>query len=148
MPLWGVAESFSAAMGPISDAFSPVIAAFNSVMDTLRPVYDWFKALLTPIKSTQEELDTAAAYGKKLGEWLVWAFRLPGDALNQLIGLIGKARGFIDKAIGWFGNEKADPTSPEYDSSLSPSGGVLSPGTKTIVPFAQRVALSLPITAC
>jgi hypothetical protein len=126
----GVAESFSAAMGPISDAFSPVIAAFNSVMDTLRPVYDWFKALLTPIKSTQEELDTAAAYGKKLGEWLVWAFRLPGDALNQLIGLIGKARGFIDKAIGWFGNEKADPTSPEYDSSLSPSGGVLSLGNE------------------
>lgn len=126
----GVAESFSTAMGPISEAFSPVITAFNSVMDKLKPVYNWFMQLLTPIKSTQEELNTAAAYGKMLGEWLVWAFRLPGDALNQLIGLIGKARGIIDSAIGWFSNEKRDPTSEKYDSSLSPSGGVLSLGNE------------------
>lgn len=126
----GIAESFSTAMGPIGEAFSPVITAFNSVMDKLKPVYNWFMQLLTPIKSTQEELNTAAAYGKILGEWLVWAFRLPGDALNQLIGLIGKARGIIDSAIGWFSNEKSDPTSEKYDSSLSPSGGVLSLGNE------------------
>lgn len=126
----GVAESFSTAMGPIGDAFSPVITAFNTVMDKLKPVYNWFMQLLTPIKSTQEELNTAAAYGKMLGEWLVWAFRLPGDALNQLVGLIGKARGIIDSAIGWFSNEKRDPTSEKYDSSLSPSGGVLSLGNE------------------
>lgn len=126
----GIAESFSTAMGPIGEAFSPVTTAFNSLMDKLKPVYSWFMQLLTPIKSTQQELDTAAAYGRKLGEWLVWAFRLPGTALNQLIGLIGKARGIIDSAIGWFSNEKTDPTSEKYDSSLSPSGGVLSLGNE------------------
>lgn len=82
----GVAEGFSAAMGPISDAFSPLKPVFEWVGNKIKELWDWFGKLLEPVKSTQSELATAGEWGKKFGNMLAEALKLPGKALDDLRG--------------------------------------------------------------
>jgi len=80
----GVAEGFSAAMGPIGDAFSPLKPVFEWVGNKLKELWDWFGKLLEPVKSTQSELASAGEMGKKFGNMLAQALKIPGEALSQL----------------------------------------------------------------
>ncbi len=82
----GVAEGFSAAMGPISDAFGPLKPVFEWVGNKIKELWDWFGKLLEPVKSTQSELATAGEWGKKFGNMLAEALKLPGKALDDLRG--------------------------------------------------------------
>ncbi|HIE8685785.1 TPA: phage tail tape measure protein [Klebsiella pneumoniae] len=82
----GVAEGFSAAMGPIGDAFSPLKPVFEWVGNKIKELWDWFGKLLEPVKSTQSELASAGEMGKKFGNMLAQALKLPGEALKQLRG--------------------------------------------------------------
>ncbi|EOZ7329376.1 phage tail tape measure protein, partial [Yersinia enterocolitica] len=55
----GVAEGFTAAMGPISAAFEPLKPVFNWFSDKVKQLSNWFADLIKPVKATQETLDVA-----------------------------------------------------------------------------------------
>ncbi len=136
----GVAEGFTAAMGPISDAFSPLKPVFDWVTDKIKGLWDWFTKLLEPVKSTQSELKNAGDMGKKFGNMLAEGLKIPGQALDQLrsgidwvldkLGVIdSKSDGLKDKVpehdavapngLPW---SLAD-TGPAYQPVSSPSAG-------------------------
>lgn len=104
----GVAEGFAAAMGPIGDSFGSLSPIFSGVSDALKVAWDWFSRLLEPVKSTQTELAAAGDMGKKFGNMLAEALKIPGHALDQLksgidwvldkLGIIDtKSNGLADK---------------------------------------------------
>ncbi|WP_053140608.1 phage tail tape measure protein [Erwinia billingiae] len=81
----GVAEGFTAAAGPISDAFISLQPAFNWLSDKVKDLWNWFTKLLDPVKSTQTELKNAGDMGKTFGKNLADALKIPGQALDQLM---------------------------------------------------------------
>ncbi|WP_054633075.1 phage tail tape measure protein [Pantoea stewartii] len=99
----GVAEGFSAAMGPISDAFAPLKPVFDWFSNKVSELGSWFSKLLEPVKFSQQELASAGEMGQRFGNMLATALKLPGEALNQL-------RGSIDWVLGKLGiiDEKSD----------------------------------------
>lgn len=90
----GVAEDFTAAAGPISDAFISLQPGFNWLTDKVKDLWNWFKKLLEPVKSTQTELKNAGDMGKAFGNALAEGLKIPGEALDQLMGGI---RWVLDK---------------------------------------------------
>jgi len=82
----GVAEGFTAAMGPISAAFAPLKPVFDWFTGKVKSLWGWFGRLLEPVKSTQAELASAGDMGKKFGTMLADALKFPADMLNQLKG--------------------------------------------------------------
>lgn len=80
----GFAEGFTAAMGPIGDAFGSLTPIFSAVGDKIKELWDWFGKLLEPVKSTQTELAAAGNMGRKFGNMLAEALKIPGQALDQL----------------------------------------------------------------
>lgn len=90
----GVAEGFTAAAGPISDAFISLQPGFNWLSDKVKDLWSWFTKLLDPVKSTQTELKNAGDMGKTFGKNLAEALKVPGEALDQLMSGI---RWVLDK---------------------------------------------------
>ncbi|MGC1147189.1 phage tail tape measure protein [Pantoea agglomerans] len=82
----GMAEGFTAAMGPISDSFGSLKPVFEWVGGKVKELWDWFGKLLEPVKSTQTELAAAGDMGKKFGNMLAEALKIPSHALDQLMG--------------------------------------------------------------
>lgn len=99
----GIAEGFSAAMGPISEAFAPLKPVFDWFSNKVSELGAWFSKLLEPVKFSQQELASAGEMGQRFGNMLATALKLPGEALNQL-------RGGIDWVLGKLGiiDEKSD----------------------------------------
>lgn len=129
----GVAEGFTAAMGPISAAFEPLKPVFNWFSDKVKQLSNWFADLIKPVKATQETLDTATNAGKLFGEGLAAALSLPMDALNTLrsgIDWVLEKLGVIDsKSTGLADNV---PKDNPYAGGYSPSGGVLYGGYQPV----------------
>lgn len=80
----GFAEGFTAAMGPIGDAFGSLTPIFSAAGEKIKELWGWFGKLLDPVKSTQAELASAGDMGKKFGSMLAEALKIPGQALDQL----------------------------------------------------------------
>lgn len=129
----GVAEGFTAAMGPISAAFEPLKPVFNWFSDKVKQLSNWFADLIKPVKATQETLDVATNAGKLFGEGLAAALSLPMNALNTLLSGIDwvlEKLGIIDsKSAGLADNV---PKDNPYSGGYSPSGGVLYGGYQPV----------------
>ncbi|WP_049677723.1 phage tail tape measure protein, partial [Yersinia mollaretii] len=129
----GVAEGFTAAMGPISAAFEPLKPVFNWFSDKVKQLSNWFADLIKPVKATQETLDVATNAGKLFGEGLAAALSLPMNALNTLLSGIDwvlEKLGIIDsKSAGLADNV---PKDNPYAGGYSPSGGVLYGGYQPV----------------
>ena len=82
--LGGVVEGFRAAAAPISTAFEPVRPLFQWIGDKVQVLWGWFRDLLTPVKSTAEELNNAAAMGKRFGEALAEGLNMVMQPLESL----------------------------------------------------------------
>ncbi|QGW18182.1 phage tail tape measure protein [Leclercia sp. Colony189] len=82
--LGGVVEGFRAAAAPISAAFEPVRPLFQWIGDKVQALWGWFRDLLTPVKSTAEELNNAAAMGKRFGEALAEGLNMVMQPLESL----------------------------------------------------------------
>lgn len=82
--LGGVVEGFRSAAGPISAAFEPVRPLFQWIGDKVQALWGWFRDLLTPVKSTAEELNNAAAMGKRFGEALAEGLNMVMQPLESL----------------------------------------------------------------
>ena len=82
--LGGVVEGFRAAAAPIRAAFEPVRPLFQWIGDKVQALWGWFRDLLKPVKSTAEELNNAAAMGKRFGEALAEGLNMVMQPLESL----------------------------------------------------------------
>ncbi|MBS0057108.1 phage tail tape measure protein [Yersinia sp. Marseille-Q3913] len=143
----GVAEGFTAAMGPISAAFEPLKPVFNWFSDKVKQLSNWFADLIKPVKATQETLDRATNAGKLFGEGLAAALSLPMNALNTLrsgIDWVLEKLGIIDsKSAGLADNV---PKDNPYAGGYSPSGGVLYGGYQPVTANAGTTIVDSSVT--
>ncbi|MBL5864500.1 phage tail tape measure protein [Serratia fonticola] len=65
------------ALSPLTPVFDAIGRALGWVWEKLKGVWGWFTRLVTPVKSTREELDKATESGKKFGMAL-------GEAISML----------------------------------------------------------------
>ncbi|WP_312140585.1 phage tail tape measure protein [Pantoea septica] len=122
----GVAQGFSAAMGPIGDAFAPLQPVFAWVTDKIKSVWNGFTQLLEPVKATQEQLAAAGDMGKSFGNMLAEALKIPGHALDQLTSGIDWVLNKLGIASSKSKQLKADlppdTTAAENDAAPAASG--------------------------
>ena len=115
----GVAEGFTAAMGPVSEAFTPLKPVFEWFTGKVKELWNWFGRLLEPVKSTQAELAAAGDMGKKFGNAVGEALKFAAGKLEQFMGGISwvlEKLGVIDtKSSGL--KDKV----PEHDA-VAPNG--------------------------
>ncbi|VEC64727.1 TP901 family phage tail tape measure protein [Escherichia coli] len=98
--LGGVVEGFKAAAGPISEAFEPLKPVFQWIGDKVQALWGWFTDLLTPVKSTSVELQSAAAMGRRFGEALAEGLNMvmhPLDSLKSGVSWLLEKLGIVSK---------------------------------------------------
>lgn len=66
----GMLQGLKDGLAPVIAKFKPLADAFGVVVNWIKQAFKWISDLLTPVKSSSEELDKAANAGKKFGEWL------------------------------------------------------------------------------
>lgn len=77
----GFFQGLKEGLGPVVALFTPAFETMASALSPLKPIWDgicsalstaweWVTNLLTPIKTTQQELDGATNAGKRFGLWL------------------------------------------------------------------------------
>ncbi|HGF6422135.1 TPA: phage regulatory CII family protein [Escherichia coli] len=98
--LGGVVEGFKAAAGPVSAAFEPLKPVFQWIGDKVQALWGWFTDLLTPVKSTSAELQSAAAMGRRFGEALAEGLNMvmhPLDSLKSGVSWLLEKLGVVSK---------------------------------------------------
>ncbi len=98
--LGGVVEGFKAAAGPISAAFEPLKPVFQWIGDKVQALWGWFTDLLTPVKLTSAELQSAAAMGRRFGEALAEGLNMvmhPLDSLKSGVSWLLEKLGIVSK---------------------------------------------------
>ncbi|MCT7384137.1 hypothetical protein N5V57_02075 [Escherichia coli] len=98
--LGGVVEGFKAAAGPVSAAFEPLKPVFQWIGDKVQALWGWFTDLLTPVKSTSAELQSAAAMGRRFGEALAEGLNMvmhPLDSLKFGVSWLLEKLGIVSK---------------------------------------------------
>ncbi|MCM7374344.1 phage tail tape measure protein [Enterobacter bugandensis] len=144
----GVVEGLKAAFAPVAEIFAPLAPVFDSFMEKLRGVWQWFKDLIAPVKSTQETLDSCKNAGVMFGKLLAEALMLPLKSFNTLrtgvnwllekLGVINKESSDLDQKAA-----KASAATGSQNGSYIPAtsayGGyqayqpVMAPTGKTYV---------------
>ncbi|WP_113649712.1 phage tail tape measure protein [Escherichia albertii] len=98
--LGGVVEGFKAAAGSVSEAFEPLKPVFQWIGDKVQALWDRFTDLLTPVKSTSAELQSAAAMGRRFGEALAEGLNMvmhPLDSLKSGVSWLLDKLGIVSK---------------------------------------------------
>ncbi|HFQ8564030.1 TPA: phage tail tape measure protein [Escherichia coli] len=98
--LGGVVEGFKAAAGPVSAAFEPLKPVFQWIGDKVQALWGRFTDLLTPVKSTSAELQSAAAMGRRFGEALAEGLNMvmhPLDSLKSGVSWLLEKLGIVSK---------------------------------------------------
>ncbi|SUH32493.1 phage tail tape measure protein [Salmonella enterica subsp. enterica] len=93
-------EGFKAAAAPISAAFEPLRPVFQWIGDRVQALWGWFNDLLTPVKSTSEELNSAAAMGRRFGEALAEGLNMvmhPLESLKSGVSWLLEKLGIVSK---------------------------------------------------
>lgn len=84
----GFWEGLKSGLAPVIEKFKPLGALFGVVVEWLEKAVKWFTDLLSPVQSTQKDLDAAASAGKKFGEWLAAGIDLVTKPLQWLMDSI------------------------------------------------------------
>jgi len=98
--LGGVVEGFKAAAAPISEAFEPLRPVFQWIGDKVQALWGWFNDLLTPVKSTSQELQNAAGMGRQFGEALADGLNMvmhPLETLKSGVSWLMEKLGIVSK---------------------------------------------------
>ncbi|HHG8820450.1 TPA: phage tail tape measure protein [Citrobacter amalonaticus] len=98
--LGGVVEGFKAAATPISAAFEPLQPVFQWIGDKVQALWGWFTDLLTPVKSTSAELQSAASMGRQFGEALAEGLNMvmhPLESLKSGVSWLLEKLGIVSK---------------------------------------------------
>ncbi|HEM8791227.1 phage tail tape measure protein [Enterobacter hormaechei] len=85
----GVVEGLKTAFAPVAEIFSPMTPVFDSIIEKLRGVWQWFTDLIAPVKATQETLDRCKNVGVAFGKALAEALTAPLNVFNRLSGKVG-----------------------------------------------------------
>jgi phage-related tail protein len=115
--LGGVVEGFKAAAAPISAAFEPLRPVFQWIGDKVQALWGWFTDLLAPVKSTAEELSSAAAMGRSFGEALAEGLNM---VLHPLESLKSGVSWLLEK-LGIVSQEAAKAKLPEQVTRQQPA---------------------------
>ncbi|HDZ8318651.1 TPA: phage tail tape measure protein, partial [Enterobacter kobei] len=100
----GVVEGLKAAFAPVAEIFAPLAPVFDSFMDKLRGVWQWFTDLIAPVKATQETLDSCKNAGVLFGKALADALMLPLNSFNKLRGGVN----WLLEKLGVINKESSD----------------------------------------
>lgn len=73
----------------MAEIFSPLTPVFDSIIEKLRGVWQWFTDLIAPVKATQETLDRCKNVGVAFGKALADALTAPLNVFNSLSGKVG-----------------------------------------------------------
>ncbi|TZD51985.1 phage tail tape measure protein [Escherichia coli] len=122
--LGGVVEGFKAAAAPILSAFTPLMPIFQWVGDKVRELWGWFTDLLTPVKSTAAELQSAASMGRLFGDMVAEGLNM---ALHPLESLKSGVIWLLDK-LGLVNKEAASARLPnQTPATVGGNGSVILP---------------------
>ncbi|HDS5129608.1 TPA: phage tail tape measure protein [Enterobacter hormaechei subsp. xiangfangensis] len=100
----GVVEGLKAAFAPVAGIFSPLAPVFDSIIEKLRRVWQWFTDLIAPVKATQETLDSCKNAGVLFGKALADALMLPLNSFNKLRGGVN----WLLEKLGVINKESSD----------------------------------------
>ncbi|BFU60765.1 MULTISPECIES: phage tail tape measure protein [Rodentibacter] len=84
----GFWEGLKSGLAPVIEKFKPLGDLFGIVVGWIEKAVKWFTDLLSPVQSTQKDLDEAAAAGKKFGEWLAAGIDLVTKPLQWVMDSI------------------------------------------------------------
>lgn len=84
----GFWEGLKSGLAPVIEKFKPLGDLFGVVVGWVEKAVKWFTDLLSPVQSTSKDLDSAAAAGKKFGEWLAKGIDLVTKPLQWLMNSI------------------------------------------------------------
>ena len=143
----GVIEGLGIAFAPVKELFAPLKPVFDWLGDKLKMLWQWFKDLIEPVKSTQETLKNCKDTGVMFGQAIANALTAPLQAFNKLrsgvdwllekLGIIKDESADIDKTADKADrrsrqNGDADPAEHPLDNPAPvtppPSGGLLGGG--------------------
>lgn len=126
---------------------------FDSVIEKLRGVWQWFTDLITPIKATQSTLDGFKNAGVVFGQALADALMLPLTTFNKLrsgvdwllekLGVIKKESGDLDQTAAKAG-AAAGAQNGSYIPATSAYGGyqayqpVTAPAGRSYIDQSKR----------
>lgn len=126
----GVVSGLKAAFAPIGGMFAPLKPMFDSLGEGLQKVWQWFKDLIAPVKSSKETLDSCRNAGVIFGQALADALMLPLNAFNKLrsgidwvlekLGIINKESSTLDQTAA---KASAVTQSGSYIPATSTYGG-------------------------
>ncbi|MBN6064192.1 phage tail tape measure protein [Aggregatibacter actinomycetemcomitans] len=129
---WGFWEGLKSGLAPVMEKFKPLGTLFGVIVDWLAKAVKWFTDLLSPVKSTSDELDKAASAGKKFGEWLAAGIDFVTKPLQWLMDsiqwVIDKMPS-IEKFAKEYGN-RIDNTATMAANMGFSSGGYVGNGGK------------------
>ncbi|EOI5799705.1 phage tail tape measure protein [Cronobacter dublinensis] len=80
----GVMDGLRAAFGPVGELFAPFKPVFTWLGEKLQAVWQWFKNLIEPVRSSKETLDNCRSAGERFGKGLADALLLPLKAFDKL----------------------------------------------------------------
>ncbi|NNS46376.1 phage tail tape measure protein [Escherichia coli] len=142
----GVVQGLMEAFAPVGAMFAPLAPVFDGLIDKLRGVWQWFKDLIAPVKSTQDTLNNCQNVGVQFGRALADALMLPLTAFNKLrsgidwvlekLGVINKESSTLDQTAA---KASAATGSNSYIPATSSYGGyqayqpVTAPAGKTYI---------------
>ncbi len=126
--LSGVVTGFQAAAAPISAAFDPLRPVFQWIGDKVQALWGWFTELLTPVKSTSAELQSAAAMGRQFGEALAAGLEMVMHPLESLKAGVS----WLLEKLGLVSQEAAkarlpDAVTRQPSATVNGSGNVVLP---------------------
>lgn len=108
--LGGVVDGFSAAAAPIGEAFTPLKPVFQWIGDKVQALWGWFTDLLSPVKSTAAELQSAASMGQQFGKALADGLSMVMHPLESLKSGVS----WLLEKLGIVGKEAAKAKLPDH----------------------------------
>lgn len=129
----GVIEGLGVAFAPVKELFAPLQPVFDWLGDKLKMVWQWFKDLIQPVKSTQDTLNNCKDAGVMFGQAIANALTAPLQVFNKLregvdwllqkLGLIKDESADLDKNA-----DKANRAAQGGNIAAPPPGGLLGGG--------------------
>lgn len=84
----GFWEGLKSGLAPVLEKFKPLGDLFGIVVGWIEKAVKWFTDLISPVKSTSADLESAANAGKKFGEWLAAGLDLVTKPLQWVMDSI------------------------------------------------------------
>lgn len=139
----GIVEGFGAAFAPVAEIFTPLIPAFDLVVEKLGSIWKWFTDLIEPVKATQETLERCKNAGVFFGQALAEALSAPLTLFNNLSGKVS----WVLEKLGIIKKESGDLDQVAVTASSRAtvvSDGSYIPATSNFGGYAPYQPLSSP----